>query len=118
MTSSTPLTILTADEITHIVNEHINAGHAAAVSAVPFQDPPHSFKLKTFSGASKDWIDYDRSLTYDTEMPPFAPGTDELKTAASNTVQSRQLPTAIDTAISGDALAHFDSRDDLVGQGF
>ena len=52
------------------------------------------------------------------EMPPFAPGTDELNTTASNAVQSSQLSTAINTAISGDSAEHFDSRDDLVSKGF
>ena len=52
------------------------------------------------------------------EMPPFAPGTANLKTNAANAAESSQLRTAINTEISGDAAAHFDSRDDLVGKGF
>ena len=89
-----------------------------ATSDVPVRAPPHSFKLKTFSGASKDWIDYDCSLTYAMEMPPFALGKAGLKTTVANSVQSSQLRTAINTAISGDAAAHFDSCDNLVGKGF
>ena len=52
------------------------------------------------------------------DMPPFAPDTDDLKTTAAKDVQSSQLRTAINTAISGDAAALFDSRDKLVGKGF
>ena len=111
MASSTPFPILTADNITRIVNKPFNAGLAAATSAVLIRAPPNFFNLKTFSGASTDRINYNLSLTYAMEMPPFAQGTDKLKTAAANTVQSCQLPTAINTGISGDALAHFDSRD-------
>ena len=118
MTSSTTSPILTADDIKCIVNECVNAGLAAAASAVPVRAPPHGFKLKTFSGASKDWIDYNRSLAYAMEMPPFTPGTAELKNTAANAVQSSQLRTAINTAISGDAAAHFDSCDNLISQGF
>ena len=118
MTSTTSSPILTADDITRIVNERINAGLAAAASAVTVWVPPHGFKLKMFSGASKDWLNYDHSLTYTMETPPFAPGTAKLKTTAANAVQSSQLRTAINTAVSGDAATHFDSRDDLVGKFF
>ena len=52
------------DYITRIVNERINAGLAAAVFTVTVRALPHGFKLKTFSGASKYWIDYILSLTY------------------------------------------------------
>ena len=86
MTSTTSSPILTADDITRIVNDCVNAGLAAAASAVPVWDPPHGFKLKMFSGASKEWLNYDRSLTYAMEMPSFAPGTSELKTIAVNAV--------------------------------
>ena len=51
------------------------------------------------------------------EIPPFMPGTAELKTTTTNAVQSSQLRTAINTAISSDAAVHFDSCDNLVGQG-
>ena len=118
MAYSTPSPILTVDEITRIVNEHVNAGLAAAASAVPVRAPPHGFKLKTFSGASKDWLDYDRYLTHAMDMPPFAPGTAKIKNTAANAVQSSQLRTTINTSISGDAAAHFNSLDDLVGKGF
>ena len=118
MNYSTPSPILTTYDITRIVNERVNAVLAAATSTVPVRAPPHSFKLKTFSGASKDWLDYDCSLTYATEIPPFALGTVDLKTTAANTTQISQLRTAIKTAISGDSAAHFNSRTDLVGQGF
>ena len=57
MTSSTPYTIMTTDYITCIVNERVDAGLAASASAVLVQDLSHSFKLNTFSGASKDWLD-------------------------------------------------------------
>ena len=102
MTSSTPSPVLTADDITRIVNDRVNAGLAAAASAVPVQSPPHGFNLKTFSGASKDWHNYDRSLTYAMEMPPYAIGTVELKTTVANALQSSKLRTAINTAISGE----------------
>ena len=101
MASSTPSPVLTADNIMRIVNERVNAGLAPAASAVPVQAPPQGFKIKTFSGASKDWLDYNRSLTYAMEIPPFAPGTAKIKNTAANAVQSSQLRTAINTAISG-----------------
>ena len=112
------LPILTADDITCIVNERVNAGLAVATSAVPIWAPPHSFKLKMFSVTSKECLDYNHSLTYTMEIPPFAPGTANLKTSAANAVQSSQLRTAINTAISVDAAAHFDSHDELFGEGF
>ena len=118
MASSTPSPILTADDITHIVNELVNTGLVAATSTVPVRAPPNGFKLKTFSGSSKDWLDYKLSLTYAMYIPPFTPGTSKLKTNASNVVQSSQLRTTINTLISGDAAAHFDSCNDLVGKGF
>ena len=74
MASSTPSPVLTADNIMRIVNERVNASLAPAASAVPVQAPPQGFKLKTFSGASKDWLDYNRSLTYDMEIPPLRAG--------------------------------------------
>ena len=88
MISSTLSPILTAYDITRINNERVNAGLAATASAVPVWAPPHGFKLKMFSGASKDCLDYDRSLTYTMEMPPFDPGMAKLKTTAANAVQS------------------------------
>ena len=118
MASSTPTPILTADDIMCIVNKRINMGLAAAAAAVPVRAPPHGFKLMTFSGASKYWLNYDSSLTYAMEMLPFAPGTAELKTTAAYAVQIRQLRTAINTAISSDAAAHFESCDDLFSKGF
>ena len=118
MASSTLFLILTADDITCIFNKNVNAGLAADASAVLVQAPPHGFNLKTFSGASKDWLDYDLSLTYGMDIPSFAPGTAELKTTAANAVHISHLRTAINTAISGDAASHFDLRDDLVGKGF
>ena len=117
-TSSSPFPILTADDITCIFNKNVNARLAASASAVLVQAPPNGFKLKTFSGASKYWLDYDRSLTYGMDIPPFAPGTAELKTSAANAVHSSQIRTAINTEISSDSAAHFDLRDDLVGKGF
>ena len=118
MASSTSSPILTADNITRIVNKRVNSGLAATASAAPARAPPHSFKLKTFSGASKDWLAYDRSLTYTMEIPPFALGIADLKTTAANAVQSSHLRTTINAEISGDAAAHFDSCDDLVSKGF
>ena len=118
MASSTPSPVLTADDIMRIVNERVNAGLAAAASSAPVKAPFHGFKLKTFSGASKDWLSYNRSITYTMYMPPLAPGTAEIKTTVANAVQSSQLCTAINTAISGVSAVHFDSRDNLVGKGF
>ena len=118
MASSTPFPILTADNITRIVNKPVNAGLAAATSAVLIRAPPNFFNLKTFSGASKDRIDYNLSLTYAMEMPPFAQGTDKLKTTADNAVHSIQIRTSINTAISGDTAACFNYCDDLVEKGF
>ena len=118
MTSSTTSPVLTAYDIMRIVNKRVNAGLAAAASAVPVKDPPHGFKLNTFSGTSKDWLDYDRSLTYTMEMPLFAPATAEIKTTVDNAIQISQLCTASNTAIYGDARTHFNSRDNLVRKGF
>ena len=59
-----------------------------------------------------------QSLAYAMEMPPFAPGTVDLKTTASKAAQSSQLRTAINPAISSDATEHFDSCDNLVGEDF
>ena len=52
------------------------------------------------------------------EIPPFMPGTAELKTTTTNAVQSSQLRTAINTTIYGDAAENFNSRDSLVGKSF
>ena len=117
MDSSTPSPVLTADDITRIVNKCGNAGLADAASAVPVRAPPHGFDLKKFSGASKDWINYNRYLTYAMEMPPFALGMAELKTTTANVVQSSQLRTNINTVISGDNASHFESRNNLIGKG-
>ena len=59
MASSTNIPVLTADNITRIVNEHVKANLVAATSAVPVKALPHGVKLKTFSVASKDWLNYD-----------------------------------------------------------
>ena len=75
MASSTPSPVLTAKNTTRSVNKRVNAGLAAAASAVPVKDLPHGFKLNMLSGVSKDWLDNDRSLTYALDMPTFAPGT-------------------------------------------
>ena len=61
MASSTPSPILTADNITRIVNEHMNAGLAAAASAIPVRATPLGYKLKAFIGASKDWLNYNEA---------------------------------------------------------
>ena len=89
----------------------------AAASAAPAKAPPHRFKLKTFSGTTKDWLDFDCSLTYAMEMIPFMPDMAELKTTTANVVQSSQLRTNINTVISGDNASHFESRNNLIGKG-
>ena len=96
--TSTPSTALNVPDITRIVNERVNTGLVAALSAAPVKAPLHRFKLKTFSGTTKDWLDFDCSLTYAMEMIPFMPDMAELKTTTANAVQSSQLRTVINTA--------------------
>ena len=51
-------------------------------------------------------------------MPPFTPGTADIKTTVANAVQSSQICTAINTAIFGDAATHFNYRNNLVDKVF
>ena len=57
MASSTPSPVLTTDDITRIVNKHVNAVLIVAASTVTVRAFPHGLKLKMFSGISKECLD-------------------------------------------------------------
>ena len=57
MASSTTSPILTADDITRIVNKHVNAILIVAASTLTVRAFPHGLKLKMFSGISKECLD-------------------------------------------------------------
>ena len=79
---------------------------------------PSNFKFPPFDGTEDKWVAFNRKVTQSLEMPRFAPGSDELVTTASNTVQSAQLRNALFAALPKVAASHSDDRDDLKFRGF